>query len=342
MKIYPLLSLCFLLTFISCKTKKGLYSKTASQQRIAFYNVENLFDLEDNPDKEGDEVFTPEGRNEWTKERYNTKLNMLSKVLNKMGNPVIVGLCEVENEKVVQDLVATSLLKGENYGVVHRESNDHRGIDVALIYKKNNFEVENIENIKINFPKEVVENYTTRDFLIVEGTLNDKTKLHLIVNHWPSRRGGLPASEPKRVYVAEQVRKKVDAILAKDKNANIILMGDFNDEPPNKSCSETLGACLDFKKDCDLYNRMGELDNKKMGTYNYRGTWNMLDQFMVSRAIQDSERLPVVLTQAPYKEEWMLYNSEKYGKTPNRTYGGPNYYGGYSDHLPVFMDILVK
>ncbi len=308
--------------------------------RLGFYNVENLFDLEDNP-KKGDEAFTPTGKQKWNEERYRKKLNDLSKVIRAMGSPTLLGLCEVENKKVLEDLKNTTYLKSYNYGIVHEESPDFRGIDVAFLYQKEYFKLVNSEIIRINFPKEIVENYTTRDVLYVEGKLKGKN-IHIFINHWPSRRGGLKESQPKRVYVAEQVKKKVDQILKADDDANILLTGDFNDEPTNKSIAEVLGAKAPIVNEAQeehLYNLMLPSDKEGEGTYNYRGNWNMLDQIIVSESLLEGEEGIKAQNPQIFKRGWMIYKHDRFGETPNRTYGGPNYYGGFSDHFPVLVEL---
>ncbi|MGK0364847.1 MAG: putative extracellular nuclease [Saprospiraceae bacterium] len=304
-------------------------------QRIAFYNVENLFDTVDDPNGR-DEEFLPTAKKEWTMERYEKKLNQLAQVFEEMDFPTVIGLCEIENEGVMKDLAANTVMKKAGYETVHFESPDYRGIDVGLMYKKKCFEVLEKSVIRIDFPKEIVENYTTRDVLIVKGLLHGKDEVYFFVNHWPSRRGGLAASSPKREYVAAQVRKKVEEIYSKNANANIILMGDFNDEPDNKSINEVLikGDILD--------NAMTEMDEKEEGTYNYRGNWNMIDQFIVSKNIDSKNNKMYILSANVLREDYLYYTDKKYGKTPTRTYGGSRYFGGYSDHLPIYIDLYQK
>lgn len=337
MKTYciPFLSFFLLVLFAhDLSAQKNIY-------RIGFYNVENLFDLEDTPDKI-DDYFTPEGKNKWTQERYDKKVGDLTKVLKAMGSPALIGLCEVETLSVCEDMAAHENLSSGNYGVVHFESPDARGIDNALMYQKDLFKVSKAENIVINFPAEIVEDYTTRDILYVNGLFKNK-EIHIFVNHWPSRRGGLEESQPKRVYVASQLRKKVDEILNKNKKARIIIMGDFNDEPDNDSLTKALNASSNYAdgKKTQLINCMSSLDQAGKGTYNYRGNWNMLDQFVASPCMIKRGGFKYKEAQI-FREDWMVYKSEKYGETPNRTYGGPNYYGGISDHFPIYFEFKAK
>lgn len=308
--------------------------------RVGFYNVENLFDIVDDP-KKPDEEFTPNGSNKWTKERYDKKLDQLSKVIEAMNMPTLLGVCEVENEAVLNDLVKNNQIKGGNYGVAHRESNDFRGIDVALLYNKKRFEVKEIKNTVLTFPRSITEgqSYTSRDLFQVTGVLDGSTTLHVFVNHWPSRRGGLRESEPKRTFVAGELRKQIDAVRANDKDAQIIIMGDFNDETDNKSITKVLGAISENTAAADeLVNCFADKDARNEGSYNYRGTWNMLDQIILSDNFFDDNGLKYQ-SATIFQQEWMMYNDKRNGAMPNRTYGGPNYYGGFSDHLPVFVDL---
>ena len=340
-----ILSLTVFATVFSCKIKKTPTEIiTQKDFRIGFYNVENLFDTID-IDGKADEEFTPESKKKWNTERYFKKLNDLAKVVDAMNYPAILGLCEVENATVLKDFIAETSLKNHDYNYVHFESPDFRGIDVAMIYQKNIFQILNSEAIEINFPKSIIgeDKYTTREILYVQGIFAKKDTLHIYINHFPSRRGGLEASEPKRTYVAEQLMKSVNSVFSKNKNANILLMGDFNDEPDNNSITKTIGAknLPDNSSPTSLINCAAEQDSRKKGTYNYRGNWNMLDQIIVSNALlQKNGNLKIGEFQI-FQKEWMMFKSKKYGLTPNRTYGGPNYYGGFSDHLPVFVEIRV-
>lgn len=309
--------------------------------RIAFYNVENLFDLENNPNKD-DDWFLPISDTKWNQERYDKKLNDLAKVISGMNYPVLQGLCEVENLQVVQDLFSKTDLAKVNYGIVHHESPDARGIDVALAYDKKYFEVYSSEIIRINFPEEIVVDYTTRDILYVKGSYANQFDLHVFVNHWPSRRGGLKESEPKRLYVANQLKTKLDEIRSKDEMARIVIMGDFNDEPQNNSVLNTLkaGHLSGQPVANELYNCFAKLDSLGKGSYNFRGSWNMLDQVIVSGTLLGGSADLKISNPGIYRQPWMMYDDPKRGPTPNRTYGGPNYYGGYSDHLPVYVEII--
>ncbi len=342
--LYPTLLLFFASPFFpSCKSAKSAQTAISGTYRAAFYNVENLFDTIDIPNKFDDE-FSPNGNKKWNTERYYDKLNKLSKVVDGMNYPSILGLCEIENEAVLKDFVSETSLKGYNYQIVHFESPDERGIDNALIYNQTQFEVITSKNISIDFPKDIAENDLTRDILYVKGKLAGNVIIHVFVNHWPSRRGGVKESEPKRTYVASVLRKAVDEIFGESPKANILILGDLNDEPNKTSVMETLGAKTSLIKieEKSLYNCMAELSKNGKGTYQYKGDWNMIDNIIVSSSLMNSASKIQVTNATVFQADWMMYNDPKYGKVPSKSYGGPNYYGGYSDHLPVFVDILVK
>ncbi len=347
-----ILFLVFISVFfaLSCSTSSKVVQpnepvvSTPETLRIAFYNIENLFDIYDDP-KTKDDDFTPEGRQKWTADRYQKKLDDLAKVLEGMQFPEFIGLCEVENEQVLKDLIEKTALNSSAFEVVHYDSPDVRGIDVGFLYQKKHFRLLHSEFIRIQFPREVVEDYTTRDILYVKGILRNRDTLHFFVNHWPSRRDGLAASEPKRTYVASQLKLKTDAIFAQNISSKIIIMGDFNDECDNKSVSETLGAVpIEPSSTIEevLVNCFSTLDKEGTGSYNYRGNWNMLDQIIVSNALLTESSKIQVKNPEIFREEWMMYKSDRFGPTPNRTYGGPNYYGGFSDHLPVLVELEIR
>lgn len=331
-----LLLISVALVLFSCSEQKKEYT-------LAFYNVENLFDTINHPEK-WDDDFTPEGKLKFTSQRYEDKLKNLSKVLSSVDTlslPTIIGLCEIENRLVIEDLCKEDALSGANYQIAHTESPDKRGIDCALIYKSDDFKYLKHEAIGIQFPWE--PEYKTRDILHVEGILGKKDTVHIFVNHWPSRRGGQEKSEKNRVFVAEQLRESVDKIQERNPLAKIIIMGDFNDEPNNISVTKSLMANNAKTKENpgELHNLMYDLFEAGQGSYNYRGDWNMLDHLIVSKSLIDNEKgLSTSFGSGNlFKEEWICYKNKKGVLTPSRTYGGPNYYGGYSDHFPVFFKI---
>lgn len=332
-----------LVLFSSCATWKGTSAGQLGSRRIAFYNVENLFDTVDDP-APNDEEFTPESKKAWTQERYQTKLEHLVKVVAGMDYPALLGLAEVENAGVLKDFCEKTSLAKQGYGFCHFESPDFRGIDVALLYKKQTFRVLEQAFIRIDFPAELkgdIPTYTTRDLLVVKGIFGKKDTLNVLVAHLPSRSGGQAETEPKRIFVARQIRQKVDEIFARNPKANIVVMGDMNDETTDPSIAQVLKAIPPEERPAPsmLYNCFSKLDAEGQGTYNYRGTWNMLDHIIFSGNLMGGKARLRFSKAIIFQQDWMMYTDPKYGKAPSRTYGGDHYFGGYSDHLPVMVEV---
>ncbi|MBL7972448.1 MAG: endonuclease/exonuclease/phosphatase family protein [Prolixibacteraceae bacterium] len=312
-----------------------------SEYTVVSYNVENLFDTLDDP-KIPDEEFLPESEKKWNSERYRKKLEDLARVIAEINPdelPEIVGLVEVENRGVIEDLIETGKLKGQGYAIVHEESPDYRGIDVALIYRKDAFTEISHEVLPVIFPDD--PQFKTRDILHVVGKVRNQ-KVHLFVNHWPSRIGGDQKTEPKRVLAASVLRKKADQIQAAEPKSKIIIMGDMNDEPANKSLLETLGAGSP-DSGARLVNLMMPDDAQGSGTYFYSGNWNMLDNLVVSGEMITGKRVRVENQKGCiYSNDWMIYTNKNGDKTPNRSYVGNKYVGGVSDHFPVYLKMIVR
>ncbi len=313
---------------------------------IGFYNLENLFDTINDPTI-NDEDFLPEGSYQWTSERYFEKLDNLSFVIDQIGNkynnlrPVILGVSEIENITVLEDLVNTKLLKPLDYGIVHYDSPDRRGVDVALIYQKSKFTVLSSASYRLTIPDK--EDFYTRDQLLVTGILYEDT-LNIIVNHWPSRRGGAKTSAPLRNAAADLNRHIVDSILRINPNAKIIVMGDFNDDPDDKSVFHHLRAIGNKSKlqEGDLFNTMWDLYKNGIGSLAYRGKWNLFDQIIVSQGLLDNDKESWELhTAHVFNENFLISQEGRWAGYPYRTYSGGSYIGGYSDHLPTYI-ILVK
>ncbi|MFN6947031.1 MAG: endonuclease/exonuclease/phosphatase family protein [Cytophagaceae bacterium] len=307
---------------------------------IAFYNVENLFDIYDDP-RTNDNQFLPEGSKNWTKERYEKKLSDIGKVIEKLGDdngPEILGLCEVENRKVLSDLVDQKTIKDRNYQIIHFDSPDVRGIDVALIYKENAFRPFTQRAFAI---KDFAETrMRTRDILLVGGKVGRDT-IFILVNHWPSRIGGEEKTEDKRILVAGVVKSLTDSLKSLYPSAAYLVMGDFNDEPGNASIDKVLLASnhIDIA-DTSFYNPFYSLYREGRGTYKYRSNWNMLDQIIISGSLIDSMRYVSYKDNAAaiYDPIW-LYTKNDPTKGPFKTYSGSKYFGGYSDHLPVYINL---
>ncbi len=314
-------------------------------QRIAFYNVENLFDIYNDSLKNDDE-FTPEGDRNWNNKRFYKKLNNIYKIIVGIGEwnlPVIVGFCEVENRFVLNKLVYQTPLKTFDYKIIHEESPDWRGIDVALIYRSTEFAPISYKTIGIRFPFDTASR--TRDILYVKGILSENDTVHLFVNHWPSRYGGYLVTKPKREFVAAVLRKQVDSLFFADTNPNIIIMGDFNDEPWDESLEKVLKAKLDTSdlKHNDLFNLMSYYKKDgDLGTSKYMEAWSFIDQFIVSsNLISGRQKFQLLNGKARiYNPEFLLEDDFKHlGKKPFRTYIGFSYNNGYSDHLPIYIDL---
>ncbi len=318
--------------------KDGGYNKKRNIT-VVFYNVENLFDTK-NTSGGNDAEFTPDGKNKWTEERFQKKIEDISKVLasvNKKELPEIIGLCEIENRGVLDDLVNTDILSVGNYKIEQFESHDFRGIDCAFLYRPDEFEVIKSSPVKVVFDDDL--NFTTRDILYVKGKTNNGEEFHIFVNHWPSRIGGVDQTEAKRVAVAKLLKSKIDSVQNVNPDVNILVMGDMNDEPSNKSISEVLQAKSPEVENAAFVNLMYPIHKNKLGSYNYRGNWNMLDNIVVSSNLLDKKGFQCKEMQGfVFHEKWMEYEN-KGEMSPNRTYGGPNYYGGVSDHFPVYVQL---
>lgn len=308
---------------------------------IGFYNVENLFDTEDDPNIK-DEEYLPEGKNKWDETRYQNKLKNISKVISSIGNgPDIVGLCEIENRRVIENLVQTPLLKKKKYQIIHFDSPDFRGIDVALIYKTNIFIP--FETKRIPFSVVGKPDYKTREMLWVKG-LYLKDTLNIVVCHWPSRRGG---KEDKRILAAKLLRNVLDSAQQNNPNAKILVMGDFNDNPRNKSIKNHLraGDKIEKLEKGDLFNTSMNTFKKGFGTISYRSVWNLFDQIIVSQSLlkKNAEKYYYIPNSfSPFGPEWMRVKKGEFKGTPNRTFSRGKYLNGYSDHFPSYILIGKK
>jgi len=332
--------LFFIALLASCKTMKpdteASYDAPAKVKfDLMSYNVENLFDTIDHPNKV-DEDFTPNGKLQWNTAKYYEHLNhTVDAITNKGTNfPAIVGLIEVENGTVLNDLVNTSFLKGKGYQVVWYEGPDERGIDVAMIYDSKRVSIVGSRPIPVVL--ESVSDPNTRDILKVSVKVGSED-YHLFVNHWPSRRGGQDESEMHRIRAASVLRKEVDQILSVNAKANIICMGDFNDFPSNKSVHDVLQAGVSNEHSV-LFNMMSDFEALKKGTHFYKGEWSPLDQFIVSYGMFDNKCVSANSFEV-VSYDFLYYTSKDGVKSPARAYVGDSYKGGYSDHLPILMHV---
>jgi len=318
--------------------------RDASTFRVAFYNVENLFDLRDDS-LTRDEAFTPDGENRYTFDRYKKKSNGLARTMVALGGwqpAELIGLSEVENRWVIEGLTKHSPLKNAGYEIVHEESPDSRGIDVACIYRPDRFDLILYKYYRIRFPFDTAR--TTRDMLYVKGILPNSDTLHVFFNHWPSRYGGQFASEPGRHFAAETLRHKVDSLNARFVDPKIVVCGDFNDEPDDLSMTDYLRTkpYSPLLGKNDLVNLMFPV-KYQFGTHNFAGEWGVLDQMIVSEPLLSSSLTSTLPTSVGiFDAPWLLTKNAAGTLVPFRTFQGPAYKGGYSDHLPIFLDIYLR
>jgi hypothetical protein len=315
--------------------------------RIVFYNTENLFDPADDS-LTNDNEYTPTGMRGWTYTKFQRKLLNLSKVLVGIGGweaPEIIGMCEVENRFVLYKLINDTPLSKIGYKIIHKDSPDPRGIDVAMIYRPEKFTPIIYKAIPVKFPND--PNSRTRDILYVKGKVMGKETLHVFVNHWPSRYGGYTTTKPKRAVAASILRHVTDSIMQTDSLARIVIMGDFNDEPNDESITEVLKARNDsiHLSKTDLYNLMtGYATRWRGGTNKFRESWSVIDQIIISSSLLHSETGLYTNAKAAhiYDAPYLLMEDKTYfGLKPFRTYLGPRYQGGFSDHLPVYVDVYL-
>lgn len=326
--------------FLSSFAQKNGYEV----QTIAFYNLENLFDTVRDTTI-NDESFTPKGSVGWSEEKYQNKLENMSSILPKIGTnehvqspPAIIGVCEIENRKVLEDLVNMPSLKPYNYKIVQFDSPDERGIDTALLYRGDLFKLQDAKAFKTILPN---ADDKTRDILLVSGQLGGE-RMHFLVNHWPSRSGGEKRSMPNRVAAAENLRAIVRAIQADEPSAKIITMGDFNDDPISPSIAKTLGAIgkkQKLTKTTDLYNPFYDFYKKGYGTTAWRDSWSLFDMLIFTNTLNTSKSGWKYVSANRYTPKKIIQTSGKFKGYPKRTHSFGRYLNGYSDHFPVYLYI---
>lgn len=333
---------------------------------IAFYNVENLFDTINDP-KINDEEWLASGSQRWTGEKYKKKLSMLARVIAEIGTadntnaPTVLGVSEIENRGVLEDLVKQPGLVNKNYGIVHFDSPDRRGIDVGFLYQKKHFTPTSYKNIPLYIQQgmlaagekedagektddrieadDVTRRIFTRDQLLVTGLL-DGEEIHFIVNHWPSRSGGEKRSSPYREAAAALNKKIIDSLYKINPDAKIITMGDLNDGPYNKSIKKVLNAKgkKEDVKPKGLFNPMEDMSNRGIGTLAYRDAWDLFDQMIVSEPLVRKDYASFRLWKAGvYNKPYMTQTTGQYKGYPLRNWNGVP---GYSDHFPVYLYLI--
>lgn len=313
--------------------------------RVAFYNVENLFDIY-NDSLTIDEEFLPNGAKYWTERKYNKKLSSISKTIVGIGgwqNVGLLALAEIENRKVLEDLIARPELKKQGLKIIHKPSPDRRGIDVGVLYDPDQLTILHSEFIRVMDSSNL--RFKTRDMIYIKGSISEGRDFHFFACHWPSRYGGQARSEPKRILAAKILRSKIDSIQKINSFAKIIIMGDFNDEWNNKSLQLYLKAqhLAKNQKSTELLNLMCRLPINS-GSHKYHGEWAYLDQIIVNQGFTKHDSTGIKIEKAGLIElPFLMEDDKKYlGRQPNRTYIGYKYHGGFSDHLPIFADLVFK
>jgi len=339
-----IISILFLSLFISSHAQ----DKKFKIHTLAFYNLENLFDTINDPMKFDDyspimELKTNRG------DAYRRKITNMARVIAEIGKdathntPAILGVCEVENKDVLEDIVNDSTLLEKNYGIVHFDSPDSRGIDVALLYQKSLFTPisSSAHELKI-YDTQTQKRITTRDQLLVSGKLEGDL-IHIIVNHWPSRRGGEARSRPKRVAAAKLNKRILDSLHAHDPYAKLIIMGDLNDDPTNPSVKNVLKAKkkrkkVDFK---GLYNPFEKFYRDGLGTTAYRDNWSLFDQIIVSKTLLEKDYTSFRYYQAGiFNKNYLITPKGKYKGYPFRSWNDSGFSNGFSDHFPVYIYLI--
>ncbi len=346
-KIGLLLLAAFLFgSSVSTQAQKKRYAVYAA----AFYNLENLFDTIKATDT-NDEQFTPGGTYRWGALKYKNKLHNLAYAISnfatdnsspfKLKNgPAIIGVSEIENRQVLEDLIRTGELAKRNYGIVHYDSPDRRGIDVGLLYDKDQFTVESSDHIRLNIPD--MPDFRTRDQLLVTGILGGE-RVHVIVNHWPSRLGGAKQSSPLREASAALSKHIADSLRAIDPDSKVIIMGDLNDDPNNDSCKKILGAKKrqENVEPDGYFNAMWEHFDRGIGTLAYQGSWNLFDQIIVSGNLVGKDRSTLKFARSEvFNRDFLKQKEGKYKGYPLRTHASGVYLDGYSDHFPSLIYLI--
>lgn len=323
--------------------------RTSATQRypavfsFMWYNTENFYDTVDDPETLDDD-FTPNGFYKWTEDKFDDKVEKLTTIVQDIVKPEIpdiIGLAEIENKTVMMAIVDSLRKNGmPHYSFIHYDSPDERGSDVALIYNTKTFRIEESRPILVQLPG--IED-RTRDILYVKGKTPNSVTLHLFFTHFPSRREGTDRSERRRYFVASELRNAVYKVLSMDPDANIVISGDFNDTPDDNSIDEILGAQKQFEKidKIKLYNLLYPKIKKGLGTTYHKG-WLLFDQFIVSGNVLLSEKISCKPEDADiFNPRYLLYFNKEGRVKPDRTYSG-KYVGGYSDHLPIYLRIVMK
>ncbi|MBQ2779666.1 MAG: endonuclease/exonuclease/phosphatase family protein [Bacteroidaceae bacterium] len=338
--LFPLFALVLFVINAASVTAQKKYEVYS----VGFYNLENLFDTIHDAGK-NDFEFLPDGTNKWGTMKYTNKLKNMATVLNEMSTDMLpmglaaVGVSEIENYRVLDDLVSHPVLAHRGWKIVHIEGPDRRGVDCALLYNPKLFSP--VASKLVPYTTEDNDTtYKTRGFLTVSGDMAGE-RVHIIVNHWPSRY----ASSPARERAAVLVKAVKDSLMAQNPQSKVIIMGDMNDDPDDKSMKNCLGAKREqnqIKHDTDLYNPWWNVLRKKgLGTLKYKGKWNLFDQIVFSGNLVGKERSTLKFYKPEiFSRSYMLQTEGKYKGSPKRTHAGGVWLNGYSDHLPVIIYLI--
>ncbi len=337
MKVYLFVCLICLCLAVSAQKEEPLLKPG----RIIFYNAENLFDTIDDPETK-DEEFLPQSKSNWNTEKYKLKLKHISEAIGAMLDtiqPIVIGLSEVENRRVLEDLIEQPALKKFNLGIVHHDSPDIRGIDCALLYNRDVIDEVFDAFLPVKFSWD--STLKTRDITYFKGYMSEDFPVWIFVNHWPSRRAENVEGERMRLTAAAILKAKIENVYDGEPQARIVVMGDFNDNPDDKSITSLCTGKYDYAPNETLVDLMKPMQVKHEFTLRYRDENDVFDQFIVSKNMLGSANFYYVRNSAAhiFKPSWLLFDHPKYGLIPNRTYARGRWVGGYSDHLPVYMDI---
>ena len=315
---------------------------------VAFWNFENLFDIYNDPETHDDEL-TPEGIKKWNETKYQKKLYNLERVIFDMAAinkeyPIVLGVSEIENRSVLEDLVSQPKLKGAKYRVCHFDSPDARGVDVAFLYRADVFKLEGSDNIKLNVPE--LPNFRTRDLVVMWGTIEGEP-FYFLVSHWPSRLGGKEASQFKRDACAKQIREIKDSLLKENPATKVIVMGDFNDDATDASLVKVMGAKGKLKEleTGDFFNPYYQMLKAGLGTLAYQDSWNLFDNICVTENLVNGTYGKLRLMKGKkfygniFTRPYMLQQEGQYKGYPLRTFVTNNFQNGFSDHFPVYIYI---
>lgn len=316
---------------------------------VAFYNCENFYDTVHNP-MVNDIDFTPTGSYRYNTAIYTDKVKKLSTVISQIGIDInrdgaaLLGVAEIENDTVLYDLIHSPLLIKRNYKLVHYDSRDPRGVDVAFIYNPKYFVVMDSKPLFVQLPGKSKYARYTRDVLWVKGKLDGEI-IHILVNHWPSRLGGQARSESGRAAAAAVCKVQIAEIAKTEPSAKVIIMGDLNDDPTSPSVTKVLKAKgrIENVKEGDIYNPWTELYNRGIGTLAYQDSWSLFDQIMLTYPwISKQQDGFFYYKQYVFNKEFMIENTGNYKGYPMRTWSGFTYRGGYSDHFPTYLVLLKR